>query len=107
MILNKEVELEVNEKKVKIISYKESKWTLGVYMSPSLMWNKQFEIMREKILEAICKLKNATIAVHNACMYYNMYLIKKSVFWVWSIEHFYLARRWIEKDLQTGVIKKT
>ena len=53
---------------------------LGVYMSPSSTWNKQFEIMREKVLEAIYKLKNTIIAVYNAYMYYNMYLIKKVYF---------------------------
>ena len=36
--------------------------------------------MREKILEAIYKLRNAMIAVHNAYMYYNMYLINKVYF---------------------------
>ena len=36
--------------------------------------------MKEKILEAIYKLKNTTIVASTACIYYNMYLIKKVYF---------------------------
>ena len=49
-------------------------------MSPSLVWDKQFEIMKEKMVEAIFKLKNTEIVVPTAHLYYNMYLIKKVYF---------------------------
>ena len=78
--MNKKVDIEVNNKSVKGISYDESERTLEVYMSPSLIWDKQFEIMKEKILEAIYKLKNTLVVVSTACLYYNMYLIKKVCF---------------------------
>jgi len=81
--------LEVNNEKVKEISCTKSKRILGVYMSPSLIWNRQFEIMKEKMLKAICKLKNTMIVVSTTSIYYNMYLIKKVYFGygVLSITH--------------------
>ena len=49
-------------------------------MSPALVWDKQFEKMKEKIIEAVFKLKNTKIVVPTAYLYYNMYLIKKVYF---------------------------
>jgi len=80
VITDKKVTLEVNEKKVKSISSKRSERTLGVYMSPSLKWEIQFEKMKEKMIEAIFKLKNTEIVAPIVYMCYNAYLIKKVYF---------------------------
>ena len=70
----------MNGEKVRSVQSKESKRTLGVHMSPLIIWITQFKKMKEKMLEAMYKLKNTTIVVSTASMYYNMYLIKKVYF---------------------------
>ena len=57
--------------------------TLGAYISLSLKQIKQFEIMKEKMLEAVSKLRNITIAAPIAYIFLNIYLIKNA-FWLWS-----------------------
>jgi len=74
------VQIEVNGEKVKSVKSKESERTLGVYMSPAIVWITQFEKMKEKMLEAMYKLKNTTMVISTASMYYNMYLIKMVYF---------------------------
>ena len=46
-------------------------------MGPELKWNKQFEIMKEKMREAIGKLKNAVVFAPTAHIFFNVHLIKK------------------------------
>ena len=80
MLKNIKIELKVNNKKVVNIDSLNNERSLGVHMSPSLVWNKKFEIMKEKMSEAILKLNNTTIVVSTTSMYYNMYLIKRVYF---------------------------
>ena len=54
---NMPVEIEVNNVKVQQVDYKKSQRLLGVHMSPTLEWNKQFEVMKDKMNEAVFKLK--------------------------------------------------
>jgi len=79
-IKNVVVEIEVNGIKVQQVDYKQSERSLGVHISPALVWDKQFEKMKEKMIEAVFKLKNTKIVVPTAHLYYNMYLIKKVYF---------------------------
>ena len=46
-------------------------------MSLSLKRNKYYKIIKEKMREVIHNLKNTKLAINNASMFYNMYLIKK------------------------------
>ena len=79
-IKNIVVDIEVNDIKVQQVDCKKSERSLGVHMSPALVWDKQFEKMKEKMIEAVFKLKNTKIVVPTAHLYYNMYLIKKVYF---------------------------
>jgi len=54
--------------------------SLGIWMEPSMSWEKQFASMKEKLREAISKLNNTPMNSRNAYLYYNMYLIKKVYF---------------------------
>ena len=49
-------------------------------MSPSSVWITQFENMKEKIIKAMHKLKNATMVVSTASVCHNMHIIKKVYF---------------------------
>ena len=62
---------------LKQINCKQQEKTLGVMMGPALIWDAQFVQMVNKMKDAIDALKNTTIAISTASMYYNMYLIKK------------------------------
>ena len=53
IIQNKDVNLEVNNEPMTKIDSVKSERTLGAYMSLSLQWEKHFEIMKEKLREAI------------------------------------------------------
>ena len=80
VIENQSVNIEVNQTKVQCMDCKKSERSLGVYMSPYLVWNKQFKIMKEKMRKEIFKLKNTEIVITIAHLYYNMYLIIKVYF---------------------------
>jgi len=67
----------MQEIELKQINCKKQEKTLGVMMGPALIWDAQFVHMVNKMKDAIGALKNTTIAVSTASMYYNMYLIKK------------------------------
>ena len=50
--------------------------TLGVMISPALVWDKQFTMMVNKMKEAVRKLNNTEMVTITVSMYYNIYLIK-------------------------------
>lgn len=74
------MDIEVNGIKVSSVKSKDSERSLGVCMSPSIAQITQFEKMKEKMIEAMHKLKNETMAIITASMNYNMCLIKKDYF---------------------------
>ena len=74
------VTLEVNRKKITKLNSGDAIRTLGIYMYPSLKWDKQFYIIVKKALEAISKLTNTTIQSHLVFLYFNIYLIKSMYF---------------------------
>ena len=104
--MDKNVDIEVNGEKVKSVKSRESELTLGVYMSPSIIWTSQFEKMKEKMLEAMYKLKNATMVVSTASMYYNMYLIKKVYFGCGVISIMFQLERILKKIYEPIILKK-
>ena len=70
-----QIEIEVNGKKLAQEKCKDSEKTLGVMMSPSLSWEKQFCMMVGKMKDAVRKLNNTEMITTTASMYYNAYLI--------------------------------
>ena len=62
------------------MSRKKSEKTLGVHVSPSIKWERQFEAMVEKMKDAIYKLRKVEIVSPIVHLYYNVYLIKKVFF---------------------------
>ena len=74
------VEIVLNNVKLKELEVKEANRSLGVYMAPTLKWEKQFAIMVDKLNEAMSKLKKVPISIVNAHLYYNMYLLRRVYF---------------------------
>ena len=62
--------------------------------------------MKEKMLEAMYKLKNATMVVSTASMYYNMYLIKKVYFGCGVISITSQQERILKKIYEPIILKK-
>ena len=75
-IENKLQEIKVKGKKLHKKNCSESEKTLGVMISPALVWDKQFNMMIEKMKEAVRKLNNTEMVTTTASMCYNVYLIK-------------------------------
>ena len=76
-IANVETDLTMQNKQIKKENVKESVLTLGVHMNPMMSWDKQFEMMKEKLHRAISKLRGTPISVGNACVFVNIYLISQ------------------------------
>ena len=76
-MLSKCAKLVLNQHEIKKIDNRKCIRTLGVHMGLELKWNKQFEIMKEKMREAIGKLKNSVVLSPTACIFFNMRLTKK------------------------------
>ena len=49
-------------------------------MGPSLKWEKQFKIMKEKMMESVAKIKVMEIYPAIAYAFFNVYLSKKVFF---------------------------
>ena len=79
-IVNVESDLTIQNKQIKKENVKESVLTLGVHMNPMMSWDKQFEMMKEKLHRAISKLRGTPISVGNAYVFVNMYLISQVCF---------------------------
>ena len=77
VIDNKEKKTCMQDAELKQIDCKKQERTLGAMISPALIWDAQFVKMVNKMKDAIGSLKNTTMAVSTASMYYNMCLIKK------------------------------
>ena len=69
----------MNGIKVSSVKSKDSKSLLGVYISLSIVWITQFEKMKEKMIEAMCKLKNATMVISTASVCYDINLTKSFI----------------------------
>jgi len=47
---------------------------LGICISPTLRWIKQFSKIENKMKQAIWKLRKTSVTLGNAYLFYNMYL---------------------------------
>ena len=46
-------------------------------MTPTMKWTKRREMMKDKMHEAMSKLRGTPTTIANACVYFNMYLITR------------------------------
>jgi len=53
---------------------------LEVYINPSLTWDKQFKIMKDRTKQSITKLINIDVNTQQVYLYFNMYLIRSVYF---------------------------
>ena len=67
--LSKSAKLVLNQDEIETIDNNKCVRILGICMGPELKWNKQFEIMKEKMREAIGKLKNVVAFAPTAHVY--------------------------------------
>ena len=72
-------DLTVHSSKVHQLMPNECVKTLRVMMSPSLTWDPQFEMMRNKMHESVRKLMNTELKTWLVHVYFHIYMIK-SVF---------------------------
>ena len=56
-----EAEISIHEKKIEQIKITDSTRTLGVHVTPSLQWKTQFEVLRNKVVEAMGKVMNTYV----------------------------------------------
>jgi len=75
-----ETNLSIKGNLLKQNNINESVLTLGIQMNPMLVWDKQFEMMKEKLCRAMSKLRSTPLSVGNAYVFVNMYLIKQVYF---------------------------
>ena len=60
---------------------------LGVWIQPSLQWNKEFNIVQEKLVFSTKKLMNTDLKVSLMYLYFHCYMIK-NVFFRCRVVHF-------------------
>ena len=63
-----------------MIYVKNSVKTLGVYVSPSLSWKDEFEYENNKMKSSIKKLMIVDMKFHQACLYFNIYVLTNVFF---------------------------
>ena len=72
--------LVVHEEQIQPIETHKITRKLGVQMTPTLNWKRQFEIMKNKLNLSISKLMQTNVNPFQAAMYYNTYVIKSVYF---------------------------
>ena len=76
--MNKKTQL--NSVDLKQIDSRKCERTLGAHMGPSMQWVLQFSAMKEKMLDAINKLKSTVVCTSAASVHHNMCLKTKVYF---------------------------
>ena len=79
-ILKENNELTIGNHTVEQKPHDEATRTLGVWFSPNLCWDKQYEIMKEKLIKAMIKLLNTKLYPYMVHIYFNVYMIKSVYF---------------------------
>ena len=79
-IHNKVAEITINGRTIKQIEVDKVERTLGVQLSLSLKWDKQYEKIMEKMSQAIIKLQKTVVEVGLIYLYFNAYLLKSVFF---------------------------
>ena len=55
-IKNLSINININRVKLKQLKSNETTYALGVYINPSLDWNDQYKVMKEKLEHSVTKL---------------------------------------------------
>ena len=76
MIRDVELEVKIGGVEIKQQLIKHPSKTLGVHMSLLLLWDKQFEVMIEKMEVIVYKLKNTLIPRYLIYIVFNAYIMK-------------------------------
>ena len=77
---NREIELHVNGTKIASTNAHECIRSLGIHLGPSVQWKTQFQVMKEKMKESVCKIKAMVIFPSTARVFYNVCLCTKVYF---------------------------
>ena len=72
----------IHSKELKQLQPEDTERMLGIYMNLALTTNKQFLIIKEKLLESITKLMRTEVNAFQAFIYFNMYMIRSIYFGV-------------------------
>ena len=72
--------LSVKGHPVKQLNHDEATRSLGVWFQPNLLWNTQFQKMREKMVVSIKKLMNTSIKPQLVHYYFHLYMTKTVFF---------------------------
>ena len=67
--------LTINEEKIRMINIRNSVNKLGVHISPSLRWIDEHEHVEQKIKNSIKKLITLDMKLHQACLYFNIFML--------------------------------
>lgn len=73
-------EIWVNNKILQQTLIKDAVKSLGLYVNPTMEGSKQFEMVKEKLIRAMSKLRSTPLSVANAYIFFNMYLITQVYF---------------------------
>ena len=74
------MKIKIHNEQIRQYSYDESFRILGVYMSLNLSWQEQFNKMKEKMTISIKKVIATEMNIHQAHIYFNMYILKSVYF---------------------------
>ena len=70
----------IHDRELKKLQPEDTERMLGIYINPALKNDKQFLIIKEKLLESIKKLMRIEINVFQVFIYFNMYMVRSVYF---------------------------
>ena len=78
----KQIETKIATNRIKLVANDpvKSERALRVYMNLSLIYLKQFKIIKDKLHKSISKLRSVSLSIGNACAFFKMCLITKLYF---------------------------
>jgi len=74
------MDIEINGVKLKQLGTKDTIRILGLFMNPSLRWDKQYKVMLDKLKQSITTLMSSKINAFQAFIYFNMYMMHSMYF---------------------------
>ena len=72
--------------KLKQLGTKDTIRILGLFMNPSLRWDKQYKVMLDKLKQSITALMSSKINTFQAFIYFNMYMMRSMYFRCYMID---------------------
>ena len=79
-IQNVDIELTISDIKLNQLNYNQAIEMLGVYISPTIIWDWQFEVIADKMRIVTAKLHHIKIHHQQAYLFYNAYFTKSIYF---------------------------